>query len=95
MARKRSKPEAGEPAPDTELSYEQAVERLEELVERIESGQIGLEESIAAYERGAKLVARCRSILEKAEARIEELSSEQIAGGETGGAAVDRADEGA
>ncbi len=91
MPAKRSKPD---PQPDERLSYEQAVERLEGLVERIESGEIGLEESIAAYEQGAKLIARCRSILDQAEARIEELSAEQIAGGEVGGAAGDRADEG-
>ncbi|MEZ6242919.1 MAG: exodeoxyribonuclease VII small subunit [Phycisphaerales bacterium] len=91
MARKPSKTT---PTPDADLSYEQAVERLELLVERIESGEIGLEESIAAYEQGAKLIARCRAILDVAEARIEELSVEQIESGEVGGGAVDRADEG-
>lgn len=74
-----------------ELTYEQAVEQLEDLVERIESGQIGLEESIAAYERGAGLIARCREILDKAELRIEELSAKDLASGE--GAKGDRADE--
>jgi len=93
MARKPSKPEP-QTAPDADLSYEQAVERLEQLVERIESGEIGLEESIAAYERGARLIARCRAILDQAETRNEELSARQIDAGEVGGAAVDRADEG-
>jgi exodeoxyribonuclease VII small subunit len=45
------------PAP-TEDRYETLIEQLEELVEQIESGEIGLEQSIEAYERGVGLVAR-------------------------------------
>lgn len=64
--------------PPAELSYEQAVERLEAIIDRIESGQIGLEESIAQYERGMALVQRCRDVLDQAEHRIETLQARQL-----------------
>ncbi|MGP1273047.1 MAG: exodeoxyribonuclease VII small subunit [Phycisphaerales bacterium] len=54
--------------------FEEAMEQLESIIDQIESGEIGLESSIAAYERGVALVARCRSILADAEQRIETLS---------------------
>lgn len=57
-----------------ELSYEQAMERLEAIVERIERGEVGLEESVKQYEQGVLLIARCREILGRAEQRVEELS---------------------
>ena len=56
-----------------ELSYEEAVAALEEIIDRIESGEIGLEASIAAYERGLLLKKRCEAILEAAEQRIDHL----------------------
>jgi len=63
------------PEPD-ELSYEQAVTRLEAIVERIESGQVGLDESIRLYEEGVRLGKRCKEALLAAEQRIEVLSRE-------------------
>lgn len=93
MPRKTTKPDP-EPAPSVdELSYEQAVERLEELVERIESGEIGLEASIQAYEQGVALLGRCRSVLDDVEQRIEQLSLDQLE--QERGRGGDRADEGA
>lgn len=61
---------AKEPA----LTFEQSVAQLEQIVAAIESGQIGLEESLARYEQGMALVKRCRTILDSAEKRIEQLS---------------------
>jgi exodeoxyribonuclease VII small subunit len=55
-------------------SFEQSVAQLEQIVAAIESGQIGLEESLAKYEQGMELVKRCRSILDRAEKRIEQLT---------------------
>lgn len=66
MAKREPKPE--------ELGYEQAVEQLEGLIERIESGEIGLEESLKQYETGMALIKRCRAILATAEAKITELT---------------------
>lgn len=56
------------------LNFEQAIASLQEIVEKVETGQIGLEEAIAQYETGCKLVQHCKQILEKAERKIEVLS---------------------
>lgn len=56
------------------LNFEQALERLEAIVERIESGQLGLEESIAQYESGVSLIKRCKEILSRQEQRVEALA---------------------
>jgi len=54
--------------------FEAAVAQVEELIDRIEQGEIGLEESVKAYEQGVKLIQRCRGILDNAEQRIIELT---------------------
>jgi exodeoxyribonuclease VII small subunit len=59
---------------DEALSFEQAVAELGAIIENIESGQAGLEESLAQYERGMKLIGQCRTILSAAEQKIAELS---------------------
>ena len=55
-------------------TFEESLKELEQITEQIESGGIGLEESIAKYEQGMKLVAKCRAILTKAEQRIQTLA---------------------
>jgi len=55
------------------LTFEEALQQLETIAERIEQGKIGLEESIDQYERGMALVKQCRDILAKAELKIEQL----------------------
>lgn len=57
-----------------EATFEESVAQLEQIVAAIESGQIGLEESLAKYEQGMELVKRCRGILDRAEKRIEQLT---------------------
>lgn len=54
--------------------FEEALKRLEKLTEEIERGEIGLEESIARFEEGMKLVTLCRKSLANAEQRIQKLS---------------------
>jgi exodeoxyribonuclease VII small subunit len=54
-------------------SFEEALKELETLADQIERGEIGLEESIRRYEQGMKLVAHCRTILTRAEQRIQKL----------------------
>jgi exodeoxyribonuclease VII small subunit len=56
------------------MTFEQAVELLESINDRIESGEIGLEQSLAEYERGMRLIAHCRRILDRAEERMAELT---------------------
>ncbi len=58
----------------TALSFESAMEALEAITDKIESGEIGLEQSLTEYERGMKLIARCREILDRAEQRVAELT---------------------
>lgn len=57
-----------------QATFEAQMEELESLIERIESGEIGLEDSIKAYERGVDLIKNCRGVLGQAEQRVEELS---------------------
>jgi exodeoxyribonuclease VII small subunit len=57
-----------------DLPFEAAMERLEAIVEKIEQGEVGLEDSVKEYEKGVALLARCRQILSQAEQKIEELN---------------------
>ncbi len=54
--------------------FEDALRELEAIVERLERGQLGLDEALAEYERGVRLIRHCRELLQKAERRIEILS---------------------
>lgn len=71
-----TKPPAVKPAApiDASMTFEQAQAELETLITRIEGGQVGLEESMVAYERGVALLKHCRGILEKAEQTFTDLS---------------------
>ena len=69
-----AKPSKAEAAEES-MTYEQALAELEALIERIERGEIGLEESLAEYRRGAALLTRCRAILDTAEQQIEQLTA--------------------
>ncbi|MEE9555600.1 MAG: exodeoxyribonuclease VII small subunit [candidate division Zixibacteria bacterium] len=55
------------------LNFEEALERLENTVDRLESGELSLEESIKAFENGIELSKLCRKKLEKAEDRVKKL----------------------
>ncbi len=65
---------ADPPADDlAALSFEQALAELERIVGQLESGQAPLEESIALYERGARLKAHCEARLEAARLKVEKI----------------------
>ncbi|NLW84915.1 MAG: exodeoxyribonuclease VII small subunit [Phycisphaerae bacterium] len=55
------------------LTFEQAIERLGDIVQKIETGQVPLEESLRQYEQGMGLIGHCRKILLDAERRIERI----------------------
>ncbi|GAB4291313.1 MAG: exodeoxyribonuclease VII small subunit [Methylophaga sp.] len=55
------------------LDYEAAVKELEALVERLEQGDISLEESLALYERGVLLTRDCQESLKAAEQKVQML----------------------
>lgn len=59
-----------------ELSYEQAVEQLQTLIEALESGEKPLEETLTLYERGQALYQRCLELLDKAELKVQQLDAE-------------------
>jgi exodeoxyribonuclease VII small subunit len=61
-----------------ELSFEKALEELEALVARMEDGKLPLEESLAAYQRGAELVKFCEAKLADAQARVAILDGETL-----------------
>lgn len=56
-----------------ELKYEAAVAELEQIVQNMETGQLPLEESIAAYRRGCELLKHCQQQLGDAERKIQIL----------------------
>lgn len=57
-------------------NFESALKELEGILTEIESGDVGLEESLVKYERGNFLIQHCRKVLNKAEKQIEELSKD-------------------
>lgn len=59
------------------LSFEQAIKELTSIVEKIEQGEIPLENSLQQYEKGMALIQHCRTTLEKAEKRIEKISKQE------------------
>ncbi|MEZ4754937.1 MAG: exodeoxyribonuclease VII small subunit [Bdellovibrionota bacterium] len=55
------------------LSFENGMELLEELVEKVETGSLALDQAILSYEKGVLLVEALRTQLEGAEAKLEKL----------------------
>ncbi len=80
MAREKKAAPAAPPPDPASLSFEEAMERLQAIVEDLEGGTLSLEESIARYEEGVKLSRRLTQTLDEAEKRIERLA--ESAGGE-------------
>ena len=58
----------------SEITFERAVKELEKITIALESGELGLEESMKYYEKGTKLAAFCSQKLKEAELKIEQLS---------------------
>ena len=57
----------------TQMSFEQALSALEQIVQQLERGDVPLDESITLYERGEQLRAACQKRLDAAQARIEKI----------------------
>ncbi|MDF1715234.1 MAG: exodeoxyribonuclease VII small subunit [Antarcticimicrobium sp.] len=60
--------------PVEKMSFEQAMKELESVVDRLERGEVALEESITLYERGAKLKKRCEDELKRAEEKVAAIT---------------------
>ena len=63
--------------PLTDLSFEEAMTELEKVVTALERGEVPLEQSIALYERGARLKAHCGEKLKAAEERVEMIRAQE------------------
>jgi len=61
---------------DTDLSFEDALSRLEETIHRMESGDSPLESLVENYQSGVKLLKICRSKIERAEMKIKEVTDQ-------------------
>ena len=69
--RTRTTTKTGKP-PET-ATFEDSVKRLEQIVQRIESGELALEDSLSLFEEGVKLARASQEQLDSAERRVEEL----------------------
>jgi len=61
---------------EEQLSFEEALKKLETVVKKLEDDQVSLEESVNLFEEGTRLSAYCSSILEQAELRIEKVNAQ-------------------
>jgi exodeoxyribonuclease VII small subunit len=60
-------------SPVAAMSFEEALRALEEIVRKLESGEVPLDETITLYERGEDLRKHCQARLDAAQARIEKI----------------------
>lgn len=65
-----------EETPIEALSFDELLDRLEEVVQQLETDELSLDASIDAFERGVKLAARCQGMLSDAELRISQITNE-------------------
>ena len=65
---------SGTDEPALDLPFEKALEQLEDIVRRLEKGDVPLDESVAIYERGEALKRHCETLLKRAEARIQKIA---------------------
>ena len=61
----------------TDIKFEDALQRLEQIVDQLEAGDLPLEESLKVFEEGIALASRCGKYLEEAEKRIELLTKDE------------------
>src|SRR5262249_53000932 len=77
---RRPDPHQPKADPAAGLSFEDAVAQIESIVQRIEQGEVGLEQSLTEYERGVELIRYCRGVLKNAELKVEQLPERMLAG---------------
>ena len=59
------------------MSFEEAIKELTAIVSKIEQGEIALQDSLEQYEKGMALIKHCRTILQKAEKRIDKITKQE------------------
>lgn len=62
---------------NNDLTYESAMQRLEDIGAKLENGTVPLEESITLYEESAKLAAYCKQVLQQAQQKVTELAGDE------------------
>ena len=60
----------------SQLSFEEAYEELEEIVTKLESGNLPLEEAVELFERGRRLSDHCQKVLDEAELRVNKITDD-------------------
>ena len=60
------------------LDFETTLKQLEDLVAQMESGELGLEDSLKAFERGVKLTRDCQTALKNAELKVQTLTDDRL-----------------
>lgn len=58
---------------EKELNFEKAIERLDEIVKHLESGDMPLSDSLSLFEEGTKLIGACTAMLDEAEQKVVKL----------------------
>jgi exodeoxyribonuclease VII small subunit len=71
-----TKDEGAEENRDENLSFEEALSILEDIVEQLETGDLPLENSLQLFERGVRLTRRCKHLLDSAQHQIDQLTEE-------------------
>lgn len=77
------------PADIAKLSFEEALEKLEEIIDRLEGGEVNLDDSIDIYTRGTALRLHCENKLKDAKARIDKIVERPDGGLGTAPAEID------
>ena len=75
MASKKTTLVSPESTIDPQMRYEAALKELESLVMAMESGKLSLEETLAAYQRGAALLKHCQGVLAQVEQQVKVIES--------------------
>lgn len=72
------KESSGKPTAIEELTYEQALNELEGIIQDLESDEHTLEQTLAMFERGQALARHCAKLLERADLKVQELSGDTL-----------------
>lgn len=73
-----AKKNADDSSNESNVDFESALKELENLVSKMENGELSLDDSLKAFERGIELTRSCQSSLEKAELRIQMLTENDV-----------------
>ena len=76
MTQRKNKTQSDAPDQGEEINFEAALQELEQLVSQMESGDLSLDQSLKAFERGIALTRACQSALRNAELKVQSLTED-------------------